>query len=46
MKYKSVKDVKREMEEQAELKASCIGLLVLFGGWLYILGMFLLYLIL
>ena len=43
MKYKSVKDVRREIEEQAELEATGVGLLVLLG--VYILGILLLYFI-
>ena len=41
MKYKTVKEVKREVEEDAEMFASGIGLLVLLG--IYILGMLLPY---
>lgn len=43
MKYKTVKEVKKEMEEDAELYASGVGLLVLFG--VYILGMLISYLV-
>lgn len=42
MKYKTVKEVKKEMEEDAELYASGIGLLFLLG--IYIIGTLLPYL--
>lgn len=43
MKYKSVKEMKREMEEQAEIVSSSVGLLVLLG--IYFLGLLLPYFI-
>lgn len=43
LKYKSVEDVKRELEEEAKLEASGIGLLFLLG--IYVLGMLLPYFI-
>lgn len=43
MKYKTVKEVKKEIEEEAELVASGVGLLVLFG--VYIFGMLISYLV-
>ena len=43
MKYKTVKEIKREMEEDSELFASEIGMLILLG--IYFIGMLLPYFI-
>ena len=41
MKYKTVKEIKKEIEEDSELFASGIGMLILFG--IYFVGMLLPY---
>ena len=43
MKHKTVKEVKKEIQEDAELVASGVGLLVLFV--VYVLGMLISYLV-
>lgn len=43
MKYKTVKEIKKEMEEDSELFASGIGMLILLG--IYFIGMLLPYFI-